>query len=440
MPELPDRPDVDQLRRQARDLHRAATAGVPDAIARIRAVSDRTTLSAAQLAMAREYGHPSWPALQAEVRRRRAAPAAAGQPDVSGSAGSLDPRYSFGGGSPIRTADGVLSPDVLAVGFGHAELHGSAVLDPALSSAGVRWGRRRQQWARPRFDDLTATDDRGRTYAFRFGSGSLHFAGPGKAAQRSEVSFWVDPVPAVDTTWIELRAGGGSATRLVRSPRAGVHVGDVAALSESATAERRLERLAYWLLELRHSNPFQTLTRQRATALERVAEIKQSAEPGSAPELPDQVARLCDRLAGQQLEQDLPDRWHRFLDALNEADGPDRHLDICAAIPRLDGVDVQLDHLVSGPDSWRLYLRASPTWWGRSEDGHRKWELVSVRAEDDQGGNYLSTFGGSTGHQGYEELELALTPRIDPLARRLKLTFGADAAEAVVDLDLAAAG
>jgi hypothetical protein len=257
---------------------------------------------------------------------------------------------------------------------------------------------------------------------------------------RAPVRLGVDPVPAVDTTWIELRAAGGSATRLVRSPRAGVHVGDVAALSESATAERRLELLAYWLLELRHSTPFQALTRQRATALERVAEIRQSGELGSAAQLPDQVARLCDRLTAQQLEQDLPDRWHRFLDALNQADGPDRHLDICAGIPRLDGVAVQLDHLVSRPDSWRLYLRAAPTWWGRSEDGRRKWELVSVRAEDDQGGSYLSTFGGSTGHEGHEELELALVPRIDPLARRLKLTFGADAAEAVVDLDLAAAG
>ncbi len=72
MPELPDRPDLDQLRRQARELLRAADHGEPSAVARLRAVSDRVTLSAAQLAVAREHGHRSWPALKAEVERRPA--------------------------------------------------------------------------------------------------------------------------------------------------------------------------------------------------------------------------------------------------------------------------------------------------------------------------------------------------------------------------------
>ena len=71
MPELPDRPDLDQLRRQARELLRAATRDEPSAVARLRAVSERVTLSAAQLAVAREYGYRSWPALKAEVERRR---------------------------------------------------------------------------------------------------------------------------------------------------------------------------------------------------------------------------------------------------------------------------------------------------------------------------------------------------------------------------------
>jgi hypothetical protein len=73
MPALPDRPDIDQLRHQARDLHRAAAARELDAVARIGAVSDRISLASAQLALAREYGHPSWPALRA--RSSAAAPA-----------------------------------------------------------------------------------------------------------------------------------------------------------------------------------------------------------------------------------------------------------------------------------------------------------------------------------------------------------------------------
>ena len=70
MPELPSRSDLGQLRRQAKDLLRAARRGDESAVARIRAVSERLTLSAAQLALAREYGFASWPRLASEVERR----------------------------------------------------------------------------------------------------------------------------------------------------------------------------------------------------------------------------------------------------------------------------------------------------------------------------------------------------------------------------------
>src|SRR6266702_3709027 len=70
MHDLPARPDLGQLRHQARDLLRAARAGDPAAADRIRAVSDQMTLTAAQLAVAREYGVASWPRLKAEVEAR----------------------------------------------------------------------------------------------------------------------------------------------------------------------------------------------------------------------------------------------------------------------------------------------------------------------------------------------------------------------------------
>jgi Family of unknown function (DUF5990)/Domain of unknown function (DUF5655) len=72
MSALPGRPDLDQLRRQARELLRAAAAGDERALRRIRVVSQQQTLSAAQLAIAREYGFASWPKLRAEVLRRQA--------------------------------------------------------------------------------------------------------------------------------------------------------------------------------------------------------------------------------------------------------------------------------------------------------------------------------------------------------------------------------
>jgi hypothetical protein len=71
MSQLPDRPDLDQLRRQARELHRAAASGDADSLRRLRSVSEKVALSTAQLTLAREYGFPSWRQLRDEVERRR---------------------------------------------------------------------------------------------------------------------------------------------------------------------------------------------------------------------------------------------------------------------------------------------------------------------------------------------------------------------------------
>ena len=74
---LPPRPSLDQLRRRAKELRDAARSGDPAAMERITACTPAAgagtiTLAAAQLAIAREHGHPSWPQLVAEVRARTA--------------------------------------------------------------------------------------------------------------------------------------------------------------------------------------------------------------------------------------------------------------------------------------------------------------------------------------------------------------------------------
>jgi hypothetical protein len=53
MADLPAKPSLDHLRRQARDLLRAARSGDTTAADRIRAVADALTLASAQLAVAR---------------------------------------------------------------------------------------------------------------------------------------------------------------------------------------------------------------------------------------------------------------------------------------------------------------------------------------------------------------------------------------------------
>lgn len=45
--------------------------------------------------------------------------------------------------------------------------------------------------------------------------------------------------------------------------------------------------------------------------------------------------------------------------------------------------------------------------------------------------------GGSSAERGHEELVLNFMPRIDPLARRLRLTLSGEAEEAAAELDVA---
>ena len=57
--------DLDQARRRAKELLKAARAGDADAIARLPRRHEPIVLADAQLAIARELGHPSWPKLVA---------------------------------------------------------------------------------------------------------------------------------------------------------------------------------------------------------------------------------------------------------------------------------------------------------------------------------------------------------------------------------------
>jgi hypothetical protein len=79
---LPSSPNLDHLKHQARDLLKAHAAGDPEASQRLREFhprfgrsadadirSAKLTLSDAQLAIAREYGFPSWARLKAQVER-----------------------------------------------------------------------------------------------------------------------------------------------------------------------------------------------------------------------------------------------------------------------------------------------------------------------------------------------------------------------------------
>src|SRR5437660_11856100 len=72
--DLPVRPSLDSLRKQAKKLARDAAAGNAEALARIHAQLPPATLPLAnrdaQLVIAREYGFNGWPDLTGEVEKR----------------------------------------------------------------------------------------------------------------------------------------------------------------------------------------------------------------------------------------------------------------------------------------------------------------------------------------------------------------------------------
>ena len=378
---LPDRPDLDQLRRQARELLRAGAKGEPRAVDRLRVVSPRVTLSAAQLALAREYGFQSWAALRAEVARRRSSAAPA-------------ERWSFGGAAALQTPGGKLLPEILIAGAGQAILHGSLtlsengqlmapvpprrVLGPGALlarlvpriSRNTRALRERQVKAmvaiRSVHAGVTIADDHGARYALRGGRGSGRAEGSVRL-----VHLRVEPVPGRETEWIELQGHDGTTARLLPSPRAAARIGQLGPARVTAAAR--------------------------------------PAMPGAAP----------------------------------RADGPRFYRDIGVALPPINGVSIHLDTLISLPGSWLLYLRGTPRWRSYGQDGQRGKDPVSAYAEDDRGGGYLGSYARNTQlfttaeeRVMQEELALQFLPRLDPLARAIKLTFQGTREEMIVDLEI----
>jgi hypothetical protein len=453
MPRLPERPDLDQLRRQARELQRAAVAGEPHAIDRIRAVSPRLTLSAAQLALAREYGCRSWPALRAELERHQALAAARTEPPTGGVAPEPPPvfqrRWSFGGAAAIETATGTLLPEGLIAGDGRAMLY--ACLTPSesarkavtLDSPSFAERLNAQGRALARAGDIAVIDDRGTTYTLRrVGTSSW----PGWEQVRLE--FRVDPVPGPDVRWIDLGGQNGTLARLPRSARVSARAGGVMPMSGNL-AGHVLALRAHSAIYGRLSAPAESRDNPHPEAfdslLARAAEAQRTGELEPASELPGQLARLRAALTGQGAADGLPASWAGMLAAADRADGPQHHLDIGLTLPPVDGVAIHVDSLFSSPGNWLVPLRITGQWPVevlRDENGNfkDKRRSMAISAEDDRGNSYVSGSSTGYGRDGTGTFSFTFRPRLDPLARSLRLTVAGPSEQVLVDLDLSPEG
>jgi hypothetical protein len=338
---------------------------------------------------------------------------------------------------------GTLYPGVLVAGAGHAALDASLApsrqfqdrltlpAPPISTSDRAARGEAMRDLDEAIVSATALTDDHGTTYA-------LHVEDMQHYQERGPVTLrlGVEPVPARDRGWLELRGQPGSAARLVPSPRPDARVSGLAPVPEDPAARELSDRALDLIGLSRYGMDQGAMEQYCSAALARAAEIQRSAGPGTVGDLPGQLARLCAFLTGRGPADGLPREWSGIISAASHADGAARHLDISAALPAADDVVVRVDSLVSEPGSWKLYLRAEPSWWIYSADGNRKRAVRSVAAEDDLGGLYVSGFGGSTGHGDHEELILEFMPRLDPLARVLTLTFTQAGEQVTIELPL----
>ncbi len=142
--------------------------------------------------------------------------------------------------------------------------------------------------------------------------------------------------------------------------------------------------------------------------------------------------------------------------AMPRADGPQSYRDIGIALSAVDGVSIRLDSLISLPGSWLLYLCAQPQWWNYGPAGRLAEDPFSVHGEDNRGGSYVGSYARNTrvltpeetvsststrrppgeSFPRREELAMEFLPRLDPLARAIKLTFQGAHEEITVDLEI----
>ena len=464
MPGLPSRPDLDQLRRQARELLRAAAGGDSAAITRIHAVSPQLTLSAAQLALAREYGFRSWSALRAEAEIRRRAALAETEPLTGGADPRLVPtfgdRWSFGGAGSIETLTGLLQVEGLVAGPAGVAARGLAQvtlfarlipwessLEAAALGLPVHDGddgdlarERMVMQAVAQIGDIAIVDDRGTPYTLGRGATSTP---PG--IPWIDFEFGIDPVPGPGTRWLELTGQNGTVTRLLPSARVAAQAGQVMPVTGNP-AERDLARsarlmTAIWLGTL-GGNRDSYARGACASLLASTEQARQAGTLEAASELPDQIARLCAALTGQGVAGALPAAWAGILAAADQLDGALHHFGIGLTVPPVEGVTIRLDALTCALHGWRLHLQTAERWPAevrRDSNGNltEKWPSMEVGAVDDRGNSYIGIMGAfSSADGGIRQHSTQFRTRLDPLARRLTLTVTGSAEQVTIDLEL----
>jgi hypothetical protein len=275
--------------------------------------------------------------------------------------------------------------------------------------------------------DISAVDDRGGAYRAGFSSGG---GGAGEWDARLQLS----PAPPPGVRWLDMTVPGAPAVRvrLDATPR------DLQITTEQVTtsaADRFLDAQTIRLLARQSTDldwpsdddpdvsddgdllPLLRIARHLVAAgvlrtdspsLRRLA----AAAAQSGTPLPDPLAAIE--------ATDLPAGWLSLLSRADCTDGPTGAIPIAVVLPEVDGVQCVIVELVSDSESATVQVHARGWPEPREPFGVRS-DQIWWTARDDLGGGYVVREGSSSYGNDEADLDLEISPAINPKARVLDI-------------------
>lgn len=290
----------------------------------------------------------------------------------------------------------------------------------------------------PVFDALSAisaVDDRGATYRTAFSGGG----GGGEWNGR----FHLSPTPSVGVRWLDMTVPGASAVRI----RLDATPGDLQITTEPVTTSRTDRFLDAQIIQLlcreatgldwesdddRDEQPrFRVVSHLLAAGLLRTESpsLRRLATAAGRLDTP-----LPEPLAAIE-PSELPADWLSLLSRTNCTDGPTGAIPIAVALPEVDGVQCVIVELDSDPESATMQVHARG--WPEPRQALRmRSDQIWWSARDDLGGGYLVAESGSSWGNGEADLDLEISPAINPQARVLDIILTGITTQVTVSVPL----
>ena len=329
-------------------------------------------------------------------------------------------------GAPVRFHFGVLVFD-----------HGATLSVRARFP--VELEERRDGPMDPIFDamnEISAVDDRGATYRADFSGGG----GGGKWNGRLQLS----PTPPPGVRWLDMTVPGTPAVRVrLDAPPSNLQISTEQVTT--STTDRFLDAQTIQLLcrkvtdlnwesddDDRGEQPlFRVMSHLLAAGV-------LGTESPSLRRLAAAAARLDtplpDPLAAIE-PSELPADWLGLLSRTDCTDGPTGAIPIAAVPPEVDGVQWVIVELVSEQESATLQVHARGWPEPREPLGVRS-EQIWWSARDELGGGYLVGESGSSWGNGEADLDLEISPAINPQARVLDIILTGTTTQVTVSVPL----